>query len=98
MEFAPQLGDLQLLKRDQGLVVGGFGAGDGELRFDAQRPRRRGMQCGFQRVDIVRLGIAGQAGMESRVPPVSLLKIDAYPAVLGRNVARGFRQSIPSSM
>ena len=51
-----------------------------------------------KRVDIVELGIAGHAGMESRMPPVSLLEIDAQPAALGRNVARGFRQSIPSSM
>ena len=98
MERTPQLGDLQLLVRDDGLVIRGFGAGHGEFRFDTQRPRRRGMQCRLQRVDIVVLRIAGHAGIESQMPPVSLLEIDAQPAARGRNVARGFRQSMPSSM
>ena len=97
MERTLQLSDLQLLMRDYGFVIRGFGTGDGEFRFDTQCPRRRGMQGRFQRVDIVGLGVANHAGMESRMPPVSLLKIDAQPAALGRNVARGFRQSIPSS-
>ena len=38
VELARQLGDLQLLMCDQGLIVGGLGLGDRQFRLDPRRP------------------------------------------------------------
>ncbi len=67
VQRACQLGDLQLLMRDQGLVVGGPGLGDGQLRGDPRRPVALGQQRPLQRVDIVGQVVTGgrHAGIES---------------------------------
>jgi len=56
----PQFGDLQLLMRDEGLIVRCASAGDRQFRLDLQRPSRRvdagasrNKQRRLQRVDIV---------------------------------------------
>ena len=84
----PQLGDLQLLVGDQHLV--------GRLARPA---------CGhdrLQRVDIVRqeFGIGLHKMIEPQTMPCRPPEyaVCDYPALLGRKVWRGFRQSIPSSM
>jgi len=101
IQLSRQLGDLQLLVRNQSLIVGGFGLGHRQFGCDLFCPVVRGKQRRLQRIDIVRQVVAGSghAKIESQIPAADLAQTaNAYPARCGRNVCRGFRQSMPSSM
>src|SRR5690606_27372119 len=54
--LAPELGDEQLQVRDQGLVIGRLGGGDGKLRLDSIGPCRGRQERCLERFDIVRNG------------------------------------------
>lgn len=93
-----ELRDLQLQMRDQGLIVGCLGAGDGDLGAGGQKHR-------LERFNIVRQGLVANVHrvMESQyrslVAPLSAPRtkfFKAQPAARGRQVACGLRQSIPS--
>jgi hypothetical protein len=93
-----ELLDLQLEMGDQGLVIGPLSPDGGDL--GARRDQRR-----LQRFDVVRQGFEGGAHalMESQnqrfVASLSVLRaifFAAYPALSGRQVCCGFRQSIAS--
>jgi len=59
IDLVPQLGDLQLLMRDHGLVVRGARLGVRQFRLDVQRPRGRRQQCCLERGVILRQGFGG---------------------------------------
>ena len=53
IELARQLLDLQLLMRDQRLVVGGLGSGNRKFGLHPRGPGRFGDQRRLQRVDVI---------------------------------------------
>jgi hypothetical protein len=104
VELALQLGDLQLLVRDQRLVVGGARPGIGQLRLDLERPRGGRLQRSLERGNIIRRGGDGVGHGEDGITPrrpwhrKNAPCRPRYPATSGRQVRCGFLQSMPSSM
>ncbi len=86
----PELGDLQLLMGDQRLVGSGAGAPDRHFRLQRVDVIWQGFGIGFHVAD----GITNTAALTR----ANHSRIGTHPAQLGRNVWRGFRQSMPSSM
>ena len=103
--IALELLDLQLQMRDQGLVVGGPGLGNAH-----PSPRRSGCPLGkqrrFQRLDIVWQRVEAVTHASDEITKAAIWRCffvisrdfsAAYPALCGRQVCCGFRQSIASS-
>ena len=111
--LAPELGDLQLVVRDQRLGGALPGTGIGQFCFSARGPLfgfigalRTEPYQRLERFDIVRQGRNGGVhnldGIIENLPDeaenaASAEKICAYPALCGRQLYCGFRQSTPSS-
>jgi hypothetical protein len=79
VELARQLGDLQALMGDQGLVVGGLGFGHCQFRLDPRRPGRfleallaLRKECRLQRGDAVREGLECRHERHYRMPAMVL--------------------------
>ena len=101
VELARQFLDLQSLVRDHGGIVGRLGPGHRQFRLDPRRPVALGEQRRAQRINVFRQVFAPRhhAAIESQIPAAGSQKVrSGYPARCGRNVWRGFRQSIPSSI
>ncbi len=101
VELPGQLFDLQSLMCDYGGIVGSLGLGDRQFRLDPRRPGALGNERRPQRVNIVRQVFASGSPWRNGItnPGRRLAENTAgYPARCGRNVWRGFRQSMPSSM
>src|SRR3954452_14423094 len=100
VKLAPQLLDLQSLVRNHRGIVGRLGPGYRQFRLDLRRPGALGDQSCAQRTNVFRQVSAGgrHAAIESQIPALGSQKVRfGYPARCGRNVWRGFRQSIPSN-
>jgi hypothetical protein len=100
-----ELGDPQLLMGDQGQVFGRLGPrhcqrrGPGVAR--TSRTRARSIASAAFNASMSSGSAARSVSMtrsESRTQPADSCKIEPYPALVGRQVCRGFRQSIPSSI
>ena len=101
VELARQFLDLQSLVCDEGLIVGRLGPGHRQFRLDPRRPGALGKQRRAQRINVFRQVFTPRhhAAIESQIPAAGSQKVrSGYPARCGRNVWRGFRQSIPSSI
>src|SRR5690606_13161759 len=104
--LAPELGDEQLQVRDQGLVIGRLGGGDGKLRStrSARAVAARSAALSASTSSGTGKTAASMSRSESARGPsrnrkMRLLprKSRAYPALAGRQLYCGLRQSIPSS-
>jgi hypothetical protein len=101
VELARQFLDLQPLMRDHRGIVGRLGPGHRQFRFNPRRPGALGQQRCAQRINLFRQVFASSrhAAIESQIPAAGSQKVPSgYPARCGRNVWRGFRQSMPSSI
>jgi hypothetical protein len=101
VELARQFVDLKSLMRNHGGIVRRFGPGHRQFRLDPRRPGAFGKQRRAQRINLFRQVFAPRhhAAIESQIPAAGSQKVrSGYPARCGRNVWRGFRQSIPSSI
>jgi hypothetical protein len=67
MELAGELLDLQLLVRNQSLVVGGPGSGNREFGLHARGPGRFSDQRCLRRVDVIGETTRIHASMESQM-------------------------------
>ena len=67
MDLALELRDLQLLRRDQRLVLGGFRLRDRELRRNFQTPRALGDQRRLQGGDVVGKGFGSGIHAKERI-------------------------------
>jgi hypothetical protein len=98
--FALELRDLEFEMSNQGLVIRSPGPCAGQFRGDCRKRRlegfdivRNGRNGGFHDHD----GIIERRYLEAKnAAPAK--KILAYPALAGRQLTWGLRQSIPSSM
>lgn len=111
--LAPELGDLQFVVRDQclggalpGTGIGPFGLGGGGALFGRIGALRAEPDQRLEHFNVVRQGRNGgvhnQDGITENRPfeaenAASTKKIRAYPALCGRQLYCGFRQSTPSS-
>lgn len=111
--LAPELGDLQLVVRDQclggalpGTDIGQFGLGGGGALFGRIGALRAEPDQRLEHFNVVRQGRNGgvhnQDGITENRPveaenAASTKEIRAYPALWGRQLYCGFRQSTPSS-
>ena len=110
VELTLQLGDPQLLMRDQGQVFRRLGSCHREFRatgiaFGDHFPQLGALdrQRRLQRVDVVRQGSRIGVHDPDRITNLARWHLQnralrLYPALVGRKVWRGFRQSIPSSI
>jgi hypothetical protein len=106
VELARQLGDLQPLMRDHGLIIGCLGLGHRQLGFDPRRPGTLGNQCRLQRSNVggQRFGRRHKPdypilpGLARPQPQGESMRRSPQPAASGRQVRTGFRQSMPSSI
>ena len=108
VDLALQLGDPQLLLGDQRHVFRRLGPGDRQLRGDFQGLRALASQRRFQGGDVVGKSVASRVHTDEENhkfsdlwrPKMRVTHIfsSAQPALCGRHVSCGFRQSIPSSI
>lgn len=96
-QLAPQLLDLQLEPRDQGIraAVCGLRQGRGSLGLQARGPLRQDHHMGGGKVGRERFRCGCHTPIESHPPPPA--RAFPYPVALGRQDFCGIRQSIPSS-
>ena len=98
-----QLGDPQLLMRDQGQIFRRLRARHRELGGDLLHPGALAQQRRFQHLNVVRQGSRIGIHAHDRITDFACRHLQNhtarhYPARAGRQVWRGLRQSIPSSI
>ena len=111
LQLIEMAGALGGLTEPVALVLGDRQLEMGDHRLRARHPglgqlarRALGRERRLQRFDVVGIRRHATNGIIPELDPrqlnrrADIARSDAYPAVCGRQVARGFRQSIPSSI